>query len=91
MRYALIALVLAGCGALPGPTPPPVPSVDAAASHLDLVIDAGIAGDFERLCQLDDGERLLAGAAVFWTGTSVSFAPSGEVTMGEPPDEPSRC
>jgi hypothetical protein len=55
MRYALLALLLAGCGLLPERMPPPPPSIDAATAHLDRVIDAGIARDFERLCALATG------------------------------------
>jgi len=40
----------------------------------------------------DDGERLLATAAVYWKGTRVSFAPPGDdFVVEEPAGGPSRC
>ena len=53
---ALIAATLAGCDVLThNDPPPPAPSVDEARVLLDEVIDAGIAGDFERLCAMATG------------------------------------
>jgi hypothetical protein len=40
----------------------------------------------------DSGDRLLATAAVFWTGTSVGFSgDGGDGVVGEPDPEPARC
>jgi len=40
----------------------------------------------------DDGTRLLATAAVFWTGTRVGVAaPGNSVTAGGPPSDEARC
>jgi hypothetical protein len=56
MRFALLlTLLLTGCGLLPQRMPPPPPSVERATAHLDLVIAAGVAHDFERLCALATG------------------------------------
>jgi hypothetical protein len=58
MRSGFLApliVALAGCGLVPEARPPPPPSVEAATAHLDLVIDAGIARDFDRLCELASG------------------------------------
>lgn len=59
-----------------------------------VLCGADAAGDpYEsEVLVFDDGERLLAAGAVFWTGTGVSFAPPGEhVTVAEPASRPSRC
>ena len=51
----LLIVGLAGCGLVPQAPPPPAPGVEAATAHLELVIDAGIARDFDRLCELASG------------------------------------
>ncbi len=155
MRSLLFTLLLAGCANVGTAGPLPPPSVDDARALLDEIMDAGIEGDFERLCAnanrtcknelnghehlapneppsiadatihqpindaeggtsggvkfvlcgvdaagapfesevliFDTGDRLLAGAAVWWLGTSVSFAPSGEAVTGEPTPGEGRC
>ena len=158
LAVVAIALLIAGCAAFQPPPnePPPPPPLDEARAHLERVIQAGLARDWNGLCALasgtceqelrgneslapkqapdvaefevlepignadgwssggvrftlcgtdgagnpyesqvlvfDDGERLLAAAAVYWTGTGVSFAPPGNgVPKAEPSDAPSQC
>jgi hypothetical protein len=50
LPLAVLAIV-AGCGLLPSITPPPG-SVEDARSHLDAIIESGIARDFDRMCDL---------------------------------------
>jgi hypothetical protein len=156
MKALIMAtLLLAACSA-PGTTGVlPPPSIEDSRALLDEIIDAGIEGDFERLCAnasgtcqdeldghehlapneppsvatvtvhqpvldggsgtsggvkfvlcgidaadtpfesevlvFDGGDRLLAGAAVWWLGTRVSFAPPGEAVTGESTTAEKRC
>ena len=39
----------------------------------------------------DDGDRLLAGAAVYWKGTAISFASPGIGVVGEPSPGERQC
>ena len=48
----VLAFVAAGCGLLGAAPPPPPPSVAEARSHLELLIDAGVSREFDRLCEL---------------------------------------
>jgi len=47
-----IAALVSACGILSAETPPQAPAIDEAEAFLDQLIEAGIARDFDRLCDL---------------------------------------
>jgi hypothetical protein len=69
------------------------PAGQSVGGVLIVLCGADAAGDPDesQVLVFDDGAKLLAGAAVYWKGTSVSFAPSGDATTGQPAEGPSRC